>query len=445
MRKYFGTDGIRGLVNSGNMTPEIALRLGVASGHYFKSLVGRHLVIIGKDTRLSGYMVENALVAGLTSAGMDAVLVGPVPTPAIHILTKSLRADAGIMISASHNPYYDNGIKIFAPNGYKLSDNVELEIERLMDSDINELYATPQKVGRAMRLDDVAVRYAEHIKNALPLEKSISGFKIALDTANGAGYKIAPKVFEELGAEIVQIGDNPNGKNINDGVGATAPNKLSKLVVAENANIGFALDGDADRLIVVDEKGNVIDGDQIIAIIANYLNSKQQLSGNVVTTVMSNMGLEEYLSNKNIGLTRTAVGDRYVVQEMQKSNSNLGGEQSGHIVASDFSTTGDGILAGIYVLCALIQSGKLASDFCKAFKPYPQVLENVRVNNFSVLKKDEVVETIKQADIKLADTGRTLIRKSGTEPIIRVMAEARSTKLVRQVVDDIVAVIKKNI
>ncbi|MDG1153837.1 MAG: phosphoglucosamine mutase [Alphaproteobacteria bacterium] len=445
MRKYFGTDGIRGLVNSGNMTPEIALRLGVASGHYFKSLVGRHLVIIGKDTRLSGYMVENALVAGLTSAGMDAVLVGPVPTPAIPILTKSLRADAGIMISASHNPYYDNGIKIFAPNGYKLSDNVELEIERLMDSDINELYATPQKVGRAMRLDDVAVRYAEHIKNALPLEKNISGFKIALDTANGAGYKIAPKVFEELGAEIVQIGDNPNGKNINDGVGATAPNKLSKLVVAENANIGFALDGDADRLIVVDEKGNVIDGDQIIAIIANYLNNKQQLSGNVVTTVMSNMGLEEYLSNKNIGLTRTAVGDRYVVQEMQKSNSNLGGEQSGHIVASDFSTTGDGILAGIYVLCALIQSGKLASDFCKAFKPYPQVLENVRVNNFSVLKKDEVVEAIKQADIKLADTGRTLIRKSGTEPIIRVMAEARSKKLVKQVVDDIVAVIKKNI
>jgi len=445
MRKYFGTDGIRGLVNSDNMTPEIALKLGIASGHYFKSLVGRHLVIIGKDTRLSGYMVENALVAGLTSAGMDVVLVGPVPTPAIPILTKTLRADAGIMISASHNPYYDNGIKIFAPNGYKLSDSVELEIERLMDSDINELYATPQKVGRAMRLNDVAVRYTEYIKTALPLEKSISGFKIALDTANGASYKIAPKVFEELGAEIVQIGNTPNGRNINDGVGATAPDKLSKLVVAENANIGFALDGDADRLIVVDEKGNVIDGDQIIAIIANYLNKKEQLTGNVVTTVMSNMGLEEYLSNRNIGLTRTAVGDRYVVQEMQKSNSNLGGEQSGHIVASDFSTTGDGILAGIYVLCALIESNKLASDFCKVFEPYPQVLKNIRVSDFSVLENDEVINTIKQADIKLANTGRTLIRKSGTEPIIRVMAEAQCIKLVEQVVDDIISVIKKNI
>ena len=445
MKKYFGTDGMRGLVNSGNMTPEVALRLGVASGHYFKSKVGRHLVVIGKDTRLSGYMVENALVAGLTSAGMDVILVGPVPTPAIPILTKSLRADAGIMISASHNPYYDNGIKIFAPNGYKLSDSVEMEIERLMDSEVSELYAPAEKVGRAMRLEDVAGRYTEYVKTALPLEQNISGIKIALDTANGASYKIAPTVFSELGAEITQIGSEPNGTNINEGVGATAPQALAELVVNERCDIGFALDGDADRLIVVDELGNIIDGDQIIAVIADYLNKQGSLSGNVVATVMSNMGLEEYLKDKGIGLTRTAVGDRYVVEEMQNSDSNLGGEQSGHIVASDFATTGDGILAGIYVLCALLESGKKASELCCAFTPYPQILKNVRVKDFSILENADVVGAIETADKELAGMGRTLIRKSGTEPIIRVMAEGKDKTLVQKVVDDIVTVIENQL
>ncbi|MGB1360570.1 MAG: phosphoglucosamine mutase [Alphaproteobacteria bacterium] len=442
MKKYFGTDGIRGLVNSGNMTPELSLRLGIAAGHYFKSLVGRQLVIIGKDTRLSGYMVETSLVAGLTSAGMDVVLVGPVPTPAIPILTKSLRADAGIMISASHNPYYDNGIKIFAPDGYKLSDNVEIEIERLMDGDINELYAPAEKVGRAMRLEDVAGRYTEYVKTALPIGKDLSGLKIALDTANGASYKIAPKVFEELGAKVIQIGDKPNGKNINEGVGATAPQSLAELVVAEKADIGLALDGDADRLIVVDELGNIIDGDQIIAIVADYLNTQGSLKGNVVATVMSNMGLEEYLKNKGIGLTRTAVGDRYVGEEMRRSGANFGGEQSGHIITSDFATTGDGVVAGIYVLSALLENNVKASTLCNAFEPYPQILKNVRVNDFSVLDNDAVVKAIKDADDKLSGTGRTLIRKSGTEPIIRVMAEGQNLELVEQCVNDIVAVVE---
>ena len=441
-RKYFGTDGMRGLVNSGNMTPDIILRLALAAGHYFKSTVGRHLVVIGKDTRLSGYMVEPTLVAGFTAAGMDTVTVGPVPTPAIALLTGSLRADAGVMISASHNPFHDNGIKLFGPDGYKLSDEAEIEIERLMDGDLGDLYAPADKLGRAMRLEDVAGRYVEHTKAVLPLGLNLSGIKVALDTAHGAAYKISPKVFEELGAKVVQIGNRPNGKNINEGVGATAPQKLAKFVVEQGADIGLALDGDADRLIVVDELGDIIDGDQTMAVVAKYLQSQGALKGNVVATVMSNMGLEEFLESIGSGLTRTQVGDRYVVEEMRKSGSNFGGEQSGHLVLSDYATTGDGTTAGLCVLSALLNHGGKASDMCKCFETYPQILKNIRVTDFSVLDNQVVKKAIANADEALKNTGRTLIRKSGTEPLIRVMAEGKDNALVEKSVDSIISAIK---
>ena len=442
-RKYFGTDGMRGLINSGNMTPDLILRLALAAGHYFKSTVGRHLVVIGKDTRLSGYMVEPTLVAGFTAAGLDTVTVGPVPTPAIAVLTGSLRADAGVMISASHNPYQDNGIKLFGPDGYKLSDEAEMEIERLMDGDLLDLYAPAHKLGRAMRLEDVAVRYIEHVKNVVPLGMHLSGIKIALDTAHGAAYKIAPKVFEELGAEVVLIGNAPNGRNINEGVGATAPQKLSEFVLEQGADIGFALDGDADRLIVVDELGTVIDGDQTMAVVAKYLKEQDKLQGNVIATVMSNMGLEEYLNSIGSGLTRTKVGDRYVVEEMRRSGCNFGGEQSGHLVLSDYATTGDGISAGLCVLSALIQSKGKASTLCKRFTPYPQLLKNIRVKSFVILDTIEVQTAIMNANKALQGTGRTLIRKSGTEPLIRVMAEGKDKALVEQSVDNIIDAIKR--
>ena len=441
-RKYFGTDGMRGLINSGNMTPDLILRLALSAGHYFKSTVGRHLVVIGKDTRLSGYMVEPTLVAGFTAAGMDTVTVGPVPTPAIAVLTASLRADAGVMISASHNPFHDNGIKLFGPDGYKLSDEAEMEIERLMDGDLEDLYAPADKLGRAMRLEDVAGRYIEHTKTVLPLGMNLSGVKVALDTAHGAAYKIAPKVFEELGADVVQIGNKPNGKNINDGVGATAPQELSRFVLESKSHIGFALDGDADRLIVVDELGNIIDGDQTMAVVAQYLQSEGKLQGNVVATVMSNMGLEEYLNGIGSGLTRTQVGDRYVVEEMRKSGCNFGGEQSGHLVLSDYATTGDGTSAGLCVLSALLKHGGKASDLCKRFEPYPQLLKNIRVSSFEVLEHPTVKDAIAKADDALNGTGRTLIRKSGTEPLIRVMAEGKDKVLVEKLVNSIIVAIE---
>jgi phosphoglucosamine mutase len=442
MRKYFGTDGMRGKINDGHMTPDVILKLALATGHYFKSKVGRHLVVIGKDTRLSGYMVEPALVAGLTAAGMDTVTVGPVPTPAIAMLTKSLRADAGVMISASHNPYEDNGIKIFDPNGCKLSDEVEKEIERLMDGDLTDLYAPADRLGRAIRLDDVSIRYCEYVKNILGPDLNLSGMRIALDSAHGAAYKIAPKVFETMGATVLQIGNQPNGRNINDNVGATSPQALAQFVVENNADIGFALDGDADRLIVVDEKGNVIDGDQTIALIAKSLQDSDRLTGNVVTTVMSNMGLEKYLNDNGMQLTRTKVGDRYVGKEMRQSGSNFGGEQSGHLVLSDFSTTGDGTVAGLCVLRALIKSGLPASTVCDVFKPYPQILKNICVQDFSVLQHPDVVLAIAQGDKTLHGMGRTLIRKSGTEPLIRVMAEGTDLKTVESEVDSIIDAIK---
>ncbi len=441
-RKYFGTDGMRGCVNQGHMTSDVILRLGVAVGYYFKSTVGRHLVVIGKDTRLSGYMMETALVAGLTSAGMDAVMVGPVPTPAIPILIKSVRADAGIMISASHNLYQDNGIKIFGPDGFKLSDSVEKAIENLMDGDMHSMYARSKKVGRAMRINDVVHRYTEHAKMALPTGMSLHGVKVALDCANGAGYKIAHAVYTTLGAEVVQIGNTPNGININDGVGATAPQKLTECVVNTHAHIGLALDGDADRLCVVDENGTIIDGDQVMAVIAKHLHDTNQLKGAVVTTIMSNMGLKECLSAHGIDIMQTQVGDRYVVQAIRQHGYNFGGEKSGHLVMTDFSTTGDGIVAGLYVLSAMIISGKPASELLRQFTPYPQVLKNVQVQDFGVLHHPKVVDAIKDADTKLGKTGRTLIRKSGTEPLIRVMAEGKDPDTVTQVVDHIITVIE---
>ena len=441
-RKYFGTDGMRGCVNHGHMTSDIILKLGVAVGYYFKSVVGRHLVVIGKDTRLSGYMVETALVAGLTSAGMDAVMVGPVPTPAIPILTKSVRADAGIMISASHNPFQDNGIKIFGPDGFKLSDSVEKAIEALMDGNLYSMYAPADKVGRAMRIDDVSHRYIEHAKMALPTGLSLHGIKVALDTAHGASYKIAYDVYTALGAEVVQIGNTPNGMNINCGVGATAPQKLTECVIQHNAHIGLALDGDADRVCVIDEQGNSIDGDQVIAVIAKHLHQNRTLKGSVVATVMSNMGLTECLEKSGISMIRTQVGDRYVVEAMQKYGYNFGGEQSGHLVMMDFSTTGDGIVAGLCVLSAMIISGKTASELLNQFSPYPQVLKNISVQDFGVLDTPIVQNAIAQANKNLGNTGRTLIRKSGTEPLIRVMAEGKNKTQVEQVVDNIIAVIK---
>lgn len=442
LRKYFGTDGMRGCVNHGQMTCDVILRLGISVGHYFKSTVGRHLVVIGKDTRLSGYMLENTLVGGLTSAGMDVVLVGPVPTPAIPVLVDSLRADAGIMISASHNPYQDNGIKIFGPDGYKLSDSVESAIESLMDGDMTTLYAPADKVGRAMRIIDVSHRYTDHAKMALPTGFRLHGLKIALDTAHGAGYKIAYDVYTALGADVVQIGNTPNGMNINDGFGATAPDRLVQCVLENKADIGLALDGDGDRLCVVDETGNIIDGDQVIAIIAKHLHSQGQLRGAVTTTIMSNMGLAECLKDVGIDMIRTQVGDRYVVESMRENDYNFGGEQSGHLVMTDFSTTGDGIVAGLNVLSAMLVQNKKASEICNQFTPYPQVLKNIRVTDFGVLNHPDVQHAIAQADIELGDTGRTLIRKSGTEPLIRVMAEGKNKPQVEKTVDHIIAVIQ---
>ncbi len=443
MRKYFGTDGVRGLINSGKMTPEVILRLAMATGFYFKSNVGRHLVVIGKDTRLSGYMLEPLLVAGFTAAGMDAVTVGPVPTPAIAQLTKSLRADAGIMISASHNPFHDNGIKLFGADGYKLSDASEKEIEKLMDGDLKDLYAPAHKLGRAMRLNDVSGRYTEHVKTALPVGVNLKPFKIALDTANGAAYKLAPCVFKELGADLIQMGAEPNGFNINEGVGATNPAALAKFVVKNNADIGFALDGDADRLVVVDEKGKVIDGDQIIALIATYLKSEGKLNSSVVTTIMANIGLNKYFSKNSIDMITTDVGDRYVVEKMRICGSNFGGEQSGHLILSDYSTTGDGIVAALYVLSAMVKQSLPASKTCDCFTPYPQILQSVKVKNFAILDSPTVKACIKNAEDSLAQTGRVLIRKSGTEPVIRVMAQGRDLSFTEKVVLDIVRTIEK--
>ena len=435
-RKLFGTDGIRGLTNSEPMTAQTALCVGMAAGAHFLRGDHRHRVVIGKDTRLSGYMMESAMVAGFTSVGMDVVLLGPMPTPAVAMLTRSMRADLGVMISASHNPFADNGIKLFGPDGYKLSDETERAIEKRMSQ--GPKLAKSAEIGRARRIDDARGRYIQFAKDTFPEHLRLDGLKVAVDCANGAAYQAAPEALWELGAEIVPLGVTPDGLNINDGCGSTHPQLLQETVVASGADIGLALDGDADRLIVVDETGRLVDGDQLMALIALGLRGRGELKGEaVVATVMSNLGLERKLEDAGLKLVRTQVGDRYVLEEMRRSGCNVGGEQSGHIILTDHSTTGDGLVAGLQVLAALVESNRPASELLRQFEPLPQLLKNVRFNGGEPLEADSVRKRIAAAEAELTGRGRLLIRKSGTEPLIRVMAEGDDMALVERLVDDI--------
>jgi phosphoglucosamine mutase len=436
-RKFFGTDGIRGTTNIEPMTAETALRVGQAAGTHFLRGDHRHRVVIGKDTRLSGYMMESAMVAGFTSVGMDVVLLGPMPTPAVAMLTRSMRADLGVMISASHNPFADNGIKLFGPDGYKLSDEDEHAIERRLEKEPK--LARAELVGRARRIDDARGRYVQFAKDTFPEHLRLDGLKVVLDCANGAAYHVAPDALWELGAEVIPLGVLPNGLNINDECGSTHPDLLQQTVVASGADIGIALDGDADRLIVVDEKGEMVDGDQLMALIALGLQARGALKGEaIVATVMSNLGLERKLGEAGLKLLRTKVGDRYVLEEMRKTGCNVGGEQSGHIILADHATTGDGLVAGLQVLAALVEAQKPASELLRQFQPLPQLLKNVRFNGGTEpLEADLVRKRIAAAEAELAGRGRLVIRKSGTEPLIRVMAEGDDPALVQRLVDDI--------
>ena len=436
-RKYFGTDGIRGLTNKNPMTAAMAMKVGMAAGTYFLRGDHKHRVLIGKDTRLSGYMLESALVAGFTSVGMDVVMTGPLPTPAIAMLTQSMRADIGVMISASHNPFADNGIKLFGPDGYKLSDEAEMAIEALIDGDV--ALAEAKVIGRARRIDDAAGRYINSAKATFPKDLRLDGMRIVIDCANGAAYRVAPSALWELGADVIAIGVDPNGTNINDGVGSTAPEALSETVVASGADIGIALDGDADRLIVVDEAGRVVDGDQLMATIAaGWARAGRLRGGGLVATVMSNLGLERHLAAQGLGLVRTAVGDRHVLEKMRSSGYNVGGEQSGHIILSDYATTGDGLVAALQVLAELKRSGAPASEVLHRFEPLPQLLKNVRFERGAKpLDQTSVKDVIAAAEAELAGKGRVLIRPSGTEPVIRVMAEGDDSGQVERVVDRI--------
>jgi phosphoglucosamine mutase len=442
-RKYFGTDGIRGQANKFPMTPEVAMKVGMAAGLSFQRGNHRHRVVIGKDTRLSGYMLENAMVAGFCAAGMDVFLLGPIPTPAVAMLVRSLRADLGVMISASHNPYYDNGIKLFGPDGYKLSDEIEARIESLLDEDIAVALADQDSLGRAKRVDGVHDRYIEFAKRTMPRSMSLAGLRVVIDVANGAAYKVAPEALWELGAEVFTINAEPNGFNINKECGSTHPAGLQKKVHEVRADIGIALDGDADRMVIVDESGNVVDGDQIMALIAeSWFQAGRLAGGGVVATVMSNLGLERFLGNIGLQLHRTKVGDRYVVEHMRAHGFNVGGEQSGHMVLSDFTTTGDGLVSALQVLACIKRSNKPVSELCRKFEPVPQVLKNVRFSSGDKpLDSAPVKAVIEDARNRLGGNGRLVIRPSGTEPLIRVMAEADDPKLVEAVVNDIVGVI----
>ena len=432
-RRYFGTDGIRGRTNQAPMTAETAMRVGMAAGRHFMRGSHRHRVVIGKDTRLSGYMIENALVAGFTSVGMDVVQFGPIPTPAVAMLAASMRADLGVMISASHNPYADNGIKLFGPDGYKLSDEDEAKIEALIGSDVP--LADAPHIGRARRVEDGRGRYIHAVKSTFPSHLRLDGLKIALDCANGAAYNTAPPALWELGAEVIPIGITPDGTNINHQCGSTAPQLLQETVVAAGADIGIALDGDADRLIVVDETGAIVDGDQIMALIGTSWARRGLLrGGGVVATVMSNLGLERLLAEQGIALIRTKVGDRYVLEEMRGRDCNVGGEQSGHMILSDYATTGDGTIAALQVLAALVESGQPASALLRQFEPVPQLLKNVRFAGGKPLEADSVQAVIAQAEAELNGSGRLVIRPSGTEPVIRVMAEGDDAGQVERVV-----------
>ena len=441
-RKYFGTDGVRGKANTGAMTPDVVMKIGMAAGQLHRRGGHRHRVVIGKDTRLSGYMIEQALTAGFLAAGMDTFLFGPAPTPAVAMLTRSMRADLGVMISASHNPYYDNGIKFFGPDGYKLSDEQELKIEDLVDNSSKITLAGPDQIGRAKRIEDAGARYIEFAKRTYAGEAGLDGLRIVIDTANGAAYRTAPPALWELGAEIIQIGDAPNGTNINAECGSTYPETMCQRVRDTRADIGIALDGDADRVIICDQNGNVIDGDQIMALVATSFAARGALrGGGLVATVMSNLGLERFMESKGLTLARTKVGDRYVVEHMRAHGFNVGGEQSGHIVMSDYATTGDGLLAALQVLGEVVKQGKAVSEVCKMFDPLPQVLKNVNFAGGAPLENVIVKSAIKDATDRLGKKGRLVIRPSGTEPLIRVMAEGEDAGLVTEIVDELCAVI----
>ena len=437
-RKYFGTDGIRGLANGSKLTPELALKVGMAAGLKFVRGEHRNRVVIGKDTRRSGYMLENALAAGFTAVGMDVYFLGPMPTPAVAMLTRSLRADLGVMISASHNPYEDNGIKLFRPDGYKLSDKVEAAIEEMMDKDVSQLLARGRDVGRAHRDEAAQTRYIEYAKRTLPKGVDLAGLRIVIDCANGAAYKVAPIALWELGAEVFPIGVEPDGFNINDKVGSTAPDALRAKVKEVRADIGIALDGDADRVIIVDERGEVVDGDQLMAVIAQAWHARGMLNGGgIAATIMSNLGLERYLGSLGLGLERTAVGDRYVLEAMRAKGFNVGGEQSGHIILSDFTTTGDGLLAALQVLSVVREQNRPVSDVTSCFEKVPQLLKSVRFAKGKPLENKSVKDAIEAGKSRLGDTGRLVIRESGTEPVIRVMAEGDDAALVSDVVREV--------
>ena len=442
-RKYFGTDGIRGTANTEPMTAETALKVGMAAGRIFTRGAHRHTVVIGKDTRLSGYMLEPALAAGFIAMGMDVIFAGPMPTPAVAMLTRSLRADLGVMISALHTPFHDNGIKLFGPDGYKLSDETEEQIESLIDAEKASALADSDKLGRAKRLDDAEGRYIEFVKNTFPRGLRLDGLKIVVDCANGAAYKVAPTALWELGADVITYGVEPDGFNINKYCGSTDTRTMCRMVREHGADIGIALDGDADRVLVADETGKLIDGDQLMATVADSWHRDGRLTGGgVVATVMSNLGLEHFVQGLGLELVRTQVGDRYVVEHMRANGFNVGGEQSGHIVLSEYTTTGDGLIAGLEVLSAMVQSGRPLSEVGRRFDPLPQILENVRYTGAPPLEEASVIKAVQAGEARLGNTGRILMRKSGTEPLIRVMAEGEDAELVQGVVSDIVTAIE---
>jgi len=444
-RGYFGTDGIRGQANVHPMTAEVALRVGLAAGKLFTSASDRrHLVVIGKDTRLSGYMIEPALVAGFTSVGMDVRTFGPIPTPGVAMMTRSMRADLGVMISASHNDFADNGIKLFGPDGYKLSDEREAEIEALMDAGLQEGLAGPKALGRVVRIDEAPARYVEIVKATFPKSLTLAGLRVAVDCANGAAYRVAPTALYELGAEVIPVGVAPDGFNINDECGSTHPAAIAAAVRQYRADIGISVDGDADRVVICDEKGQIVDGDQIMALIAaSWATHGALTGGGVVATVMSNLGLERFLAARSLTLHRTAVGDRYVMARMLEGGFNLGGEQSGHIILSDYSTTGDGLIAALQVLAELVRSGKKMSALARQFEPVPQKLENVRFAGGAPLEHAAVKSAIADAEQRLNGAGRVLVRASGTEPLIRIMAEGDDEKLVGQLVREIAGAVRQ--
>jgi phosphoglucosamine mutase len=443
-RKLFGTDGIRGLANAEPMTAEVALKVGMAAGELFTNGDHRHRVVIGKDTRLSGYMIESALVSGFTSVGMDVFQLGPMPTPAVAMLTRSLRADLGVMISASHNPYCDNGIKLFGPDGYKLDDDTEIAIEAIMSKDMSSLLASSDGIGRAKRIDSAQERYIEFAKRTLPRNIRFDDLRVVVDCANGAAYKVAPLALWELGAEVISMGVDPNGVNINQDCGSTSPEALCARVREVRADIGIALDGDADRVLICDENGKLIDGDQLMAVVAEFWSSRGRLSaGGVVATVMSNLALEHYLDTLGLSLVRTPVGDRYVVEHMRKHGYNVGGEQSGHIVLSDFTTTGDGLVTALQILAVVASNKKRVSEVCNRFVPLPQILQNVRFKRGKPLEDSTVRKVIDDVKVRLGKSGRLVIRPSGTEPVIRVMAEGEDEKLVGTAVSEIVDALKQ--